>query len=174
MLSITERKHTLAACLFSLVIFSCWPCQGPHNDPGWAGVAFDIMVLHTPEWSVYVISSFILHNTPVHLWPGQHHVKHTHTTINRNICGRSHRSLAVAYSHAAAKSWFNSNPGSLRYVLSLYPCVYCRSRLPTKKNAPSIVCTCGPWSSGCSFLSAVAVSREQTNMIDSYIQGWNH
>lgn len=31
-------KHAIAAaCLFSLAIFSCWPCQGPHNHPPTVG-----------------------------------------------------------------------------------------------------------------------------------------
>lgn len=37
-LSITGRKQAIAAaCLFSLAIFSCLPCQGPHNHPPTVG-----------------------------------------------------------------------------------------------------------------------------------------
>lgn len=37
-LSIRGRKRAIAAaCLFSLAIFSCWPCQGPHNHPPTVG-----------------------------------------------------------------------------------------------------------------------------------------
>ncbi len=37
-LSIRGRKCAIAAaCLFSLAIFSCWPCQGPHQPPTHSG-----------------------------------------------------------------------------------------------------------------------------------------
>lgn len=37
-LSIGRRTYAIAAaCLFSLAIFSCWPCQGPQNYPPTVG-----------------------------------------------------------------------------------------------------------------------------------------
>ena len=62
-LSIRGRRHAVAAaCLFSLAIFSSWPCQGPHNHithPQWAAVAFSVMVCRRPGSLIYVVSSFI-------------------------------------------------------------------------------------------------------------------
>lgn len=83
-LSIGRRTYAIAAaCLFSLAIFSCWPCQGPQNYPPTVGSSGLQCIGLLQTWVINLCHLFIhltKHTCSPPLLPTTPDVSKIHTT----------------------------------------------------------------------------------------------